>query len=203
MARCGWCANDALYMDYHDREWGVPQHDDRVLFEFLLLEGAQAGLSWITVLRKRERYREVMAGFDPAVAAGWGEAKLVELMQDAGIIRNRRKLASVVQNAQAFLTVQAQFGSFDRYLWSFVDGQPLQGCRQSLGDVPAETPLAQALSKDLKRRGFHFVGPTICYSFMQAVGLVNDHVTDCFRYAELGGPDLRLQGENPRRAEFR
>lgn len=187
--RCSWCAGDALYEAYHDREWGVPQHDDRVLFEFLVLEGAQAGLSWITVLRKRERYREVMDGFDPMAAANWNEAKLAELLQDPGIIRNRRKLSSVVQNAGAFLRVQAEFGSFDRYLWNFVGGQPVQGHCCTLQDVPVETPLAQGLSRDLKKRGFNFVGPTICYSFMQAVGLVNDHIAGCFRYAELGGAE--------------
>lgn len=199
LERCGWCEGDALYEAYHDREWGAPQHDDRVLFEFLILEGAQAGLSWITVLRKRENYRQAMDGFDPALAANWDEAKLASLMQDAGIIRNRRKIESVVQNARAFLKVQAEFGSFDAYLWGFVGGQPIQGERRTLQDVPPDTPLAKALSKDLKKRGFNFVGPTICYAFMQAVGLVNDHEANCFRHAELGGS---LQ-ENRQLAESR
>lgn len=189
MERCGWCAGDALYEAYHDREWGTPQHDDRVLFEFLALEGAQAGLSWITVLRKRERYRQVMAGFDPVAIAGWDEQKITELLQDAGIIRNRRKIESMRQNAQAFLKVQEEFGSFDAYLWPFVGGKPVQGHRQSLQEIPAETPLAKELSRDLKRRGFNFIGPTICYAFMQAVGMVNDHVAACFRYAELNGKE--------------
>ena len=187
MERCGWCAGDALYEAYHDLEWGVPQHSDRILFEFLVLEGAQAGLSWITVLRKRDHYREVMDGFDPSAAANWNETKIAELLKDSGIIRNRRKIESVVQNARAFLKVQAEFGSFDQYLWDFVGGRPVQGCRRMIQEVPTETPLAQALSRDLKKRGFNFVGPTICYSFMQAVGLVNDHVSGCFRYGELGG----------------
>lgn len=187
MQRCGWCQGDALYEAYHDREWGVPVHDDRTLFEFLILEGAQAGLSWITVLRKRERYRQVMAGFDPAVLATWGEAELQDWLQEAGIIRNRLKLQSTLDNARAFLQVQAEFGSFDRYLWRFVDGRPIQNRWQSLSEVPAQTPVAIALSKDLKKRGFRFVGPTICYAMMQAIGMVNDHLTGCFRHAELGG----------------
>lgn len=186
MGRCSWCAGDALYEAYHDREWGVPQHEDRALFEFLVLEGAQAGLSWITVLRKRDRYREVMDGFDPERVVKWNENKLGELMQDSGIIRNRRKLDSTVQNAKAFLQVQQEFGSFDGYLWRFVEGRTLQNCWRTLQEIPAQTSLAVQLSKDLKKRGFNFVGPTICYSFMQAVGLVNDHVVSCFRHRELG-----------------
>ena len=187
MERCGWCTGDALYEAYHDQEWGVPQHDDKVLFEFLVLEGAQAGLSWITVLRKRLHYREVMDCFDPAAAVQWDEKKIDSLIQDPGIIRNRRKLESVVQNARAFLRVQEEFGSFDAYLWRFVDGKPLQNGRRTISEVPAQTPLAVQLSKDLKKRGFNFVGPTICYAFMQAVGMVNDHVAACYRHRELGG----------------
>ena len=187
MQRCGWCQGDALYEAYHDREWGVPVHDDQTLFEFLILEGAQAGLSWITVLRKRERYLQVMAGFDPAVLATWGDTELQAWLQEPGIIRNRLKLQSTLDNARAFLQVQAEFGSFDRYLWRFVDGRPIQNHWQSLSEVPAQTPVATALSKDLKKRGFRFVGPTICYAMMQAVGMVNDHLTGCFRHAELGG----------------
>jgi DNA-3-methyladenine glycosylase I len=183
--RCGWCKGDALYEAYHDKEWGLPEHDDRRLFEFLILEGAQAGLSWITVLRKRENYRRLMADFDPAVLAGWGDAEVAAWLQEPGIIRNRLKLHGTLQNARAFLRVQAEFGSFDAYLWRFVDGKPVQNNWRTLQEVPAETPLAQQLSKDLKKRGFTFVGPTICYALMQAVGLVNDHLTSCFRHQEV------------------
>ena len=187
--RCGWSAGDALYEEYHDLEWGVPQHDDRILFEFLVLEGAQAGLSWITVLKKRACYREVMEGFDPILAAAWGEEKIAALLQEPGIIRNRRKLESVVQNARAFLKVQQEFGSFDHYLWRFVDGKPLQNNLKMLQEIPVQTPLAVQLSKDLKKRGFNFIGPTICYAFMQAVGMVNDHIVSCYRHKELGGTE--------------
>ena len=190
MERCGWCAGDALYEEYHDREWGVPQHDEKVLFEFLVLEGAQAGLSWITVLRKRSCYREVMDGFDPALIVLWDAKKIEALMQEPGIIRNRRKLESVVQNARAFLRIQQEFGSFDAYLWRFVDGKPLQNNIKTMSEVPAQTPLAVTLSKDLKKLGFNFVGPTICYAFMQAVGMVNDHVANCYRHKELGGTEV-------------
>lgn len=178
--RCWWPGSDPLYIKYHDEEWGRPVRDDRLLFEFLILEGAQAGLSWITVLRKREAYRKAFAGFDPRKVARFDEAKLARLMQDEGIVRNRLKLVSAVRNAKAFLAVQKEFGSFSDYLWAWVDHRPLQNHRQHKGEVPAETPLAQALSKDLKRRGFNFVGPTIVYAFMQAVGMVDDHTTDCF-----------------------
>ena len=183
--RCGWCKGDALYEAYHDKEWGLPEHDDRRLFEFLILEGAQAGLSWITVLRKRENYRRLMADFDPAVLAGWGDAEVAAWLQEPGIIRNRLKLHGTLQNARAFLRVREEFGSFDAYLWRFVDGKPVQNNWRTLQEVPAETPLAQQLSKDLKKRGFTFVGPTICYALMQAVGLVNDHLTSCFRHQQV------------------
>jgi DNA-3-methyladenine glycosylase I len=186
--RCAWCGSDPLYRDYHDKEWGVPVHDDRLLFEFLTLEGAQAGLSWITVLRKREGYRRAFSGLDPETVAGFGEKELLQLMVDPGIVRNRLKLSSTVTNARAFLALQEEFGSFDAYLWRFVDGIPLQNAWPSHGSLPASTALSDALSRDLKRRGFRFVGSTICYAFMQAIGMVNDHTTDCFRWAELSQP---------------
>jgi DNA-3-methyladenine glycosylase I len=185
LIRCEWAGTDPLYVRYHDEEWGVPLHDDRGLFEFLILEGAQAGLSWSTILNKRENYRRAFDGFDPAAVARYDEAKIAALLADPGIVRNRLKVNAAVRNAQAFLAVQEAFGSFDAYVWRFVDGVPRQNAWDSLRDVPAETAESGALSKDLKRRGFTFVGPTICYAFMQAVGLVNDHVTGCFRYAQL------------------
>lgn len=184
--RCDWTKGDPLYESYHDLEWGVPLHDDRRLFEFLILEGAQAGLSWITILRRRENYRIAMDGFDPEVIADWDDTKIAELMLNAGLIRNRLKMEAVVKNARAFLQVQAAFGSFDNYLWSFVDGSVVQNNWHHIKEVPAETPTSKALSRDLKKRGFSFVGPTICYALMQAVGLVNDHVVSCFRHSELG-----------------
>ena len=183
--RCIWAGSDALYRSYHDTEWGVPVHDDRLLFEFLTLEGAQAGLSWITILRKREGYRRAFAGLDPAAVARFSESQLLLLMQDSSIVRNRLKLSSAVANARAFLALQEEFGSFDAYLWRFVDGAPLQNAWRSHGEIPASTAISDALSRDLKRRGFRFVGSTICYAFMQAVGMVNDHTVDCFRWAEL------------------
>ncbi len=183
--RCAWVSDDQLYRDYHDYEWGVPVHDDRLLFEFLTLEGAQAGLSWITVLRKRESYRAAFSGFDPAVVACFDEAKQAELLQNPGIIRNRLKVASTISNARAFLQMQEQFGSFDAYLWRFVEGRPIQNRWRSISEVPASTPVSDALSRDLKKRGFRFVGSTICYAMMQAVGMVNDHTVDCFRWQEL------------------
>jgi DNA-3-methyladenine glycosylase I len=170
---------------YHDREWGVPVHDDRKLFEFLILEGAQAGLSWSTVLNKRERYRQVFAAFDPAEVARFRPARLERLLVDPGIIRNRLKVQSAVRNAKAALVVQGEFGSLDAYLWSFVEGRPRVNRWRSLAEIPATTEESDVLSKDLKRRGFNFVGSTICYAFMQAVGMVNDHTIDCFRYREL------------------
>jgi DNA-3-methyladenine glycosylase I len=185
--RCAWAGSDPLYRDYHDQEWGVPVHDDRLLFEFLVLEGAQAGLSWLTILKKREAYRRAFGGFHPEVVAAYGEADLARLLADAGIVRNRLKLASASANARALLALQGEFGSFDLYLWRFVDGAPLQNAWRSHSEVPATTALSDSLSRDLKRRGFNFVGSTICYAFMQAVGMVNDHTVDCFRWAELGG----------------
>ncbi len=184
--RCGWVgSDDGLYVAYHDEEWGAPVHDDRTLFEFLILEGAQAGLSWSTILNKRENYRRAFDNFDPQKVAAYGEDKLAELLDDPGIVRNRLKVRSAVQNAQAFLEVQEEFGSFDAYVWQFVDGEPIQNKWQSLSEIPAQTDVSVALSKDLKKRGFNFVGPTIMYAFMQAVGLVNDHVVDCFRYSDI------------------
>ncbi|HEX9080074.1 MAG TPA: DNA-3-methyladenine glycosylase I [Desulfuromonadaceae bacterium] len=187
LCRCAWAGNDPLYQAYHDREWGVPVHDDRLLFEFLILEGAQAGLSWITILRKREAYRTAFARFDPELVARFDGTRIDGLLADPGIVRNRLKVESAVTNARAFLRVQEEFGSFDAYLWCFVDGRPIRNAWKSIADVPASTPLSDALSRDLKRRGFRFVGTTICYSHMQAVGMVNDHTVDCFRWRELGG----------------
>lgn len=178
MKRCSWALSE-LSIPYHDDEWGVPAHDDRTLFEFLTLEGAQAGLSWETILRKRERYREVFAGFDPAKVARFTSARVERLMQDAGIIRNRAKIESTISNAKAFLRVQREFGSFDAFAWRFVGGKPADRPRGSAAEVPTTTPEAQAFSKALLERGFRFVGPTICYAFMQAVGMVNDHFADC------------------------
>lgn len=184
MERCGWAKND-LAIHYHDTEWGVPLHDDRGLFEFLILEGAQAGLSWDTILRKRESYREAFDGFDPARVARFTPAKCDKLLKNEGIIRNRLKIASAVRNAKAFLSVQEEFGSFDSYIWAFVGGKPIDGKRKVLADVPAKTEVSDAISKDLKKRGFNFVGSTIMYAFMQATGLVNDHVGTCFRYKQV------------------
>ncbi|MGE5230482.1 MAG: DNA-3-methyladenine glycosylase I [Deltaproteobacteria bacterium] len=185
-ARCGW-ARTELGIPYHDTEWGVPVHDDHTLFEFLILEGAQAGLSWETILRKRARYREVFAGFDPARVARFTEARVARLLRDPGIVRNRLKVESAVTNARAFLAVQREAGSFDAYVWRFVDGTPKLNGWRAPSQVPARTGESDALSKDLRRRGFRFVGSTICYAFMQAVGMVNDHTTGCFRYRELAG----------------
>jgi DNA-3-methyladenine glycosylase I len=179
--RCGWARNE-LAVRYHDEEWGVPVHDDRRLFEFLVLEGAQAGLSWDTILKKRENYRAAFDKFDPAKIARYPQRRITLLLADPGIIRNRLKIASTVQNARAFLKVQEAIGSFDDYIWQFVDGSPRVNSWKSLRQVPARTPQSDAISKDLKKRGFNFVGSTICYAFMQAVGMVNDHVVDCFRY---------------------
>ncbi len=185
--RCGWSNTDPLYIHYHDTEWGVPVHDDRTQFEFLVLEGAQAGLSWMTVLRKRASYRRAFDGFDAEKVARYGERKLALLCKDPGIIRNRGKIEAAVQNARAFLAVREAFGSFDAYIWGFVGGKPKQNAWRAVSDLPAKSPESEALSRDLKQRGFRFVGPTICYAHMQATGLVNDHIVDCFRYAELGG----------------
>lgn len=182
--RCGW-AKGELYIRYHDEEWGVPVHDDRRLFEFLILEGAQAGLSWSTILNKRENYRRAFDGFDVRRIAQYQAKKITSLLADSGIVRNRLKIASAVENAKAFLRVQEEFGSFDRYMWQFVGGKPRNNKWKSLRQVPARTPESDALSKDLQRRGFKFVGSTICYAFMQAVGMVNDHIVDCIRYKAL------------------
>ena len=185
MKRCGWVSDDPLYAAYHDEEWGVPVHDDRVLFEFLLLEGAQAGLNWSTILRKREGYRKAFSGFDPRRVARYDRRKVERLLADPGIVRNRLKVASAVANASAFLAVQEEFGSFDAYVWRFVDGKPVRNRWKRLKDLPAMTGEAEVMSRDLKARGFTFVGPTICYAFMQGVGMVNDHVVDCFRYRQI------------------
>jgi DNA-3-methyladenine glycosylase I len=182
--RCGW-ADTEVYFDYHDREWGVPVHDDRLLFEFLILEGAQAGLSWTTILRKRDNYRAAFDHFDPQLVAAYDQGKVDTLLADPGIVRNRLKIQAAVRNAQAFLVLQQHFGSFDAYVWRFVDGQSRQNAWRTRHEVPARTPESDALSKDLQQRGFTFVGSTICYAFMQAVGMVNDHLVDCFRYAEI------------------
>lgn len=182
--RCHWASNE-VSVRYHDEEWGVPIHDDRMLFEFLILEGAQAGLSWDTILRKRTRYREVFDNFEPAKVAAYGRRKVRKLLADPGIIRNRLKIKAAIGNAQAFLAVQEEFGSFDRYIWQFVDGKPRVNRWRSHKQVPARTKESDAMSRDLKRRGFKFAGSTICYAFMQAIGMVNDHAPECFRYAEL------------------
>lgn len=184
MKRCDWAKND-LAIEYHDAEWGVPAHDDRELFEFLILEGAQAGLSWDTILRKRENYRAAFDDFDFEKIALYDAQKCAELLQNEGIIRNRLKIASAVQNANAFLKVQEEFGSFDSYIWSFVDGKPIKNAWENFTQMPAKTEISDRLSKDLKRRGFNFVGSTIMYAFMQACGLVNDHLVSCFRYEEV------------------
>jgi DNA-3-methyladenine glycosylase I len=183
--RCWWCGDDELYQDYHDLEWGVPVHDDRLLFEFLCLEGAQAGLSWITILRKREHYRRVFDNFDADKIARYQDEKIAALLQDPGIVRNRLKVNGFVKNARALLELQDQGKTLNAYLWNFVDGEPLQNNRQASDQVPANTEISDAMSKDLKKRGFTFVGSTICYAFMQAAGLVNDHTIDCYRHSEL------------------
>ena len=184
VVRCGWAKNP-LSIAYHDKEWGVPQHEDNVLFEFLVLEGAQAGLSWDTILNKRENYRAAFDGFDPVRVARYTRPKIKTLLRNEGIVRNRLKIISAVENAKAFLAVQKEFGSFDRYIWQFVGGKPRVNRRKSMKQVPSQTAESDSMSKDLKKRGFNFVGTTICYAFMQAVGVVNDHVVDCFRYSEI------------------
>jgi DNA-3-methyladenine glycosylase I len=188
--RCAWPGTDPRYIAYHDDEWGVPVHDDRKLFEMLILEGAQAGLSWITILRRREGYRRAFDGFDPAIVAEYDEAKVAELLQDAGIIRNRAKVRSAINNARRFLEVQAEHGSFDAYIWGFVDGRPIQNARTGLGDIPARTELSDAISTSLVKRGFNFVGSTIMYAHMQATGMVNDHLVRLT--SDAGDVDLRL-----------
>jgi len=187
--RCPWCGDLPLYVHYHDVEWGVPLHDDRALFELLLLEGAQAGLSWLTILKRRQGYRDVYEGFFPEQVARFDDARMAQMATDARIVRNRAKIAASVKNAQAFLAVRDAFGTFDAYLWRFVDGRPVVGGWEDLAQLPARTPLAETISRDLKSRGFGFVGPTICYAFLQAAGLVNDHLRRCFRYRELTGAE--------------
>lgn len=185
--RCGWCGTDELYCQYHDEEWGVPVYDDQKMFEFLILEGAQAGLSWITVLRKREAYRKAFDHFDPVKIARYSEAKKAKLLLNPGIIRNRLKIESVVRNARAYLDLQEQGESFSDFLWQFVDGKPKQNRRRTLADIPASTPESDAMSKALKKLGFNFVGTTICYAHMQATGMVNDHLVSCHRYKDCAG----------------
>jgi len=198
--RCPWCLGSDLYIRYHDEEWGAPVHDDRRLFEFLILEGAQAGLSWSTILNKRGNYRRVFARFVPSKVARLGPRDVKRLLADPGIVRNRLKIESAIGNARAFLRVQKEFGSFDSYIWSFVGGHPLQALRRTLREVPARTALSDVISKDLKRRGFRFVGSTIVYAFMQAVGMVNDHLAECFRCAQLASrPKARSSAKLPTR----
>lgn len=184
--RCGWSVNDPLYIDYHDNEWGVPVHDDRLLFEFLVLEGAQAGLSWLTILKKREGYRKAFDNFDVEKVAKYSDKKIEKLLLDASIIRNKLKVNSAVTNAKAFIKVQKEFGSFDKYIWGFTDGKVIRNSRKTLKDIPPRTAESDAMSKDLIKRGFKFVGSTIMYAHMQATGMVNDHVVDCFRHKEVG-----------------
>jgi DNA-3-methyladenine glycosylase I len=185
LKRCEWCLGNELYINYHDTEWGVPVHDDRKIFEFLLLEGVQAGLSWLTVLRKRDAYREAFNDFDPELISRYGKEKIGELMNNPGLIRNRLKIEAAVKNAMAFLKIREELGSFDQYIWNFTDGKTIQHIYNSLKEIPVKTEISRSISKDLKKRGFTFVGPTIIYSHMQATGMVNDHLTDCFRYHEL------------------
>lgn len=196
--RCGWCGSDPLYMAYHDEEWGVPVHDDRLLFEFLILEGAQAGLSWLTILKKRENYRKAFHAFDYDRIARYAEADVKRLLADQGIVRNRLKIEAAIGNARGAAAIRDEYGSLDAYFWRYVDGAPKQNGWRAVGEIPATTAISDAMGNDLKKRGFKFVGSTICYAFMQAVGMVNDHTTDCFRYREikrLGMPGNRPQGE--------
>lgn len=183
--RCGWCGNDPLYIEYHDTEWGVPLYDDAKLFEFLILETFQAGLSWITVLRKRENFREAFDNFNYKIIANYNEAKFNELIQNAGIIRNKLKIKATISNARAFMEIQNEFGSFSNYIWKFIENEPLKNEWNSLSELPAKTELSDIISKDLKKRGFKFVGSTVIYAHMQATGMVNDHLVDCFRYNEV------------------
>ena len=183
--RCEWANSSALYLEYHDSEWGVPVHEERKLFEFLILEGAQAGLSWSTILNKRQAYIQVFDNFEPTKVANYNDTKVQALLANPGIVRNRLKIQAAIQNARSFLKVQDQFGSFDTYIWQFVDGKPIQNSWKSLQEIPATTKESDAMSKELKKRGFTFVGSTICYAFMQAVGMVNDHMVDCFRWQEV------------------
>ena len=183
--RCTWVGDNPIYLDYHDTEWGVPEHDDRALFEKLILDGFQAGLSWLIILRKRDNFRHAFDGFEPAKIAGYKKRKIESLMKDAGIVRNRAKIEGTVLNARGYLKILDEVGSFDKYLWQFTDGRTLQNKWRTLSEMPAETAESKAMSKALRERGFKFVGPTICYAFMQAVGMVNDHATNCFRYKAL------------------
>ena len=185
MNRCEWCGDDSIYVDYHDKEWGVPVHDDRLLFEFLVLEGAQAGLSWITILKKRDNYRKAFDNFDYNRIVNYTAEDVERLLLNPGIVRNRLKVKSVIKNAKGFLSIQKEFGSFNSYLWSYVNGKPIQNKWKTLAELPTKTDISDALSKDLKKRGFSFVGSTICYAFMQAIGMVNDHITSCFRHKEV------------------
>ena len=185
-SRCSWSATDALYMMYHDTEWGVPLHDDSRLFEFIILDGAQAGLSWLTILKKRQNYRKAFENFNPRKIARYDTCKVSELLANEGIVRNKLKINATIQNAGSFLAVQKEFGSFDNYIWRFVGGETIKNNWKTLEEIPSQTKESAAMSADLKKRGFKFVGPTICYAFMQAAGLVNDHVVDCFRYGEVG-----------------
>ena len=202
MIRCGWCGSNPLYIAYHDDEWGVPVHDDRRLFEMLILEGAQAGLNWLTILRKREQYRRAFDGFDIERIAVYSEVDVRRLMADPGIVRNRLKIEAAIRNARGVLNIREAFGSFDSFIWRYVDHTPRQNIWKSLAELPARTELSDRLSKDLKKRGFNFVGPTICYAFMQAVGMVNDHTVDCFRYdqvKQMARIKKSIAGANPRR----
>jgi len=183
--RCEWCLGDPLYVTYHDKEWGVPVHDDRKHFEYIVLDGMQAGLSWLTVLRKRENFRNAFSGFDPVAIAAYDMKKIEDLLRDRGIIRNRQKIEATIKNAGAFLDIMEKFGDFDSFIWNFVGGQTIQNTRKSLSDLPAQTEESRAMSKELYSRGFRFVGPTICYAYMQAAGMVNDHIVGCFRHREL------------------
>jgi len=183
--RCAWAGTDPLYVAYHDQEWGVPLHDDRLLFEFLILDGMQAGLSWAIILKKRDNFRRLFDNFDPSLVAAYDDAKVAALLSDPGIVRNRLKIAAAIQNARAFLDIQKEYGNFDAYIWQFVGGQTKKNAWKGLADIPARAPESDAMSKDLARRGFKFVGSTICYAFMQAAGMVNDHTVDCFRYSQV------------------
>ena len=191
--RCAWAGSDPLYVHYHDNEWGIPEHDDQTLFEMLILEGAQAGLAWITILKKRDNYRKAFSRFDARKVARYDQRKKSVLLNNEGIVRNRLKIDAAVINARAFLKIQKEFGSFDDYIWQFVGGKPLQNTWKSVRSVPATTTESDSMSKDLKKRGFKFVGSTICYAFMQAVGMVNDHTTDCFRYKKIRGRERRVR----------
>lgn len=186
--RCGWCGDTEIYQHYHDTEWGVPCRDDKVLFEFLILESAQAGLSWLTVLKKRENYRKAFAGFDPQKVARFNSRSIERLLGDSGIIRNRQKIEAAINNARKFIDVQEKFGSFSNYIWAFVDDEPIVNRWQALAELPASTPLSDKISKEMKQRGFKFFGSTICYAHMQATGMVNDHLVDCFRHGEVNTP---------------